>query len=372
MTLVRFGFYSLIISVFLAITHAPQQAGADKPQTATLAFGSCLRQWQPQPVWRGIASLKPEAFIFLGDNVYTDVGDYRQQQAPERIRQAYRDLRSSAEYQRFLTSAQENDTAIYAVWDDHDYGKNNAGADYKFKIASKQYFLDFFDISNTVPGRGEPGIYRTEYLDLNGVRVQLLLLDTRSFRSPLKYDSATPACPRANIGTNTDIDATMLGDKQWQWLKTELLKPADIRMLASSIQVLPTEHCYEKWANFPRERDKLFKMLKRTRANGVIVLSGDRHLAEISRLPPHVIGYALYETTSSGLNSAMGEQSQGKTERNSLRATSDNVLVNNFGSIEITKRDADIELKLQIRDEMGGLLQHKVVSLDSLTHENPR
>lgn len=370
MTSLRLGFHFLIILFFFISSCAYQQASAYKPQTTALAFGSCLRQWQPQPVWRGISSLKPKAFIFLGDNVYSDVGDYSQQQAPQRIRQAYQDLHSAAEYQTFLTLAKENDTAIYAVWDDHDYGENNAGADYKFKIESKEYFLEFFDIHNTVLGRGKAGIYHSAYLDLNGVQVQLLLLDTRSFRSPLKYDSPTPSCPRVKIGANRDKDATVLGHKQWKWLETELLKSADLRILASSIQLLPTEHCYEKWANFPGERDQLFRVLKRTRANGVVVVSGDRHLAEISVLPSNVIGYPLYEITSSGLNSAMGEQSQGKTERNRLRATRDNVLVNNFGSIQVTRRDADIELKLQIRDEMGGLLQQQVVSLDWLTFRN--
>jgi len=55
-----------------------------------IAFGSCLRQWKPQPVWQGIISSNPDLFIFLGDNVYTDTGPYRFQKEPERIEAAYR------------------------------------------------------------------------------------------------------------------------------------------------------------------------------------------------------------------------------------------------------------------------------------------
>lgn len=151
------GFFLLIPFFFLIASCVHQRIHIDplnKHETATLAFGSCLRQWQAQPVWLGISSLKPEVFIFLGDNVYTDTGDYLVQKEPQRIQQAYQDLYSSTEYQSFLTSAKDDGTAIYAVWDDHDYGKNDAGADYEFKLSSKRFFLEFFNIHNTVTDIG--------------------------------------------------------------------------------------------------------------------------------------------------------------------------------------------------------------------------
>jgi alkaline phosphatase D len=104
----------------------------------------------------------------------------------------------------------------------------------------------------------------------------------------------------------------------------------------------------------------LFEMV-----GGVIAVSGDRHLAEISILPPDAIGYSLYEITSSGLNSAMGTISQGRNERNRLRS-GENVLVDNFGAIRIVRRDAEVELRLQIRDDEGRILREKVVPLASL------
>ena len=144
------------------------------------------------------------------------------------------------------------------------------------------------------------------------------------------------------------------------------MKPADIRILASSIQMLPTEHCYEKWANFPNERKKLINLLKDTKAQGVIMISGDRHLGEMSALNNEAIGYPLYEITSSNLNLPKNSNGFGVDEHNNLRITKDNVLLNNFGTIQIIRQGSDIELKLQLRDVNGNVLQETVVPLETL------
>ena len=358
----------LILSTLLSVACQNQADNTDRaPQsTHTVAFGSCLRQWQPQTVWSAVSALHPDAFVFLGDNVYSDIGPYEKQQEPQRIWQAYQDLLTTDAYQRFLQSAAADNTQLYATWDDHDYGRNDGGADYPYKLQSKKYFMEFFLLKKTATGNEQPGVYHSEYLNLGGLRVQLLLLDTRSFRSKLIYRPTTANCPSVNIAAYDDPSATILGDGQWQWLEGELKQPADIRILASSIEVLPFEHCYEKWSNFPLERSRLLKLLESTRANGVIIISGDRHLAEISRLPASTISYPLYEITSSGLNSAMGPDSQGAAEKNSLRVTAENVLVNNFGTIEINRRDSGTELNLQIRDETGGVQQQETVLLNTL------
>ena len=53
--------------------------------------------------------------------------------------------------------------------------------------------------------------------------------------------------------------------------------------------------------NFPHERERLYKLLRDTRAGGVVLLSGDRHLAELS-VTDAGLGYPLFDLTSSGLN----------------------------------------------------------------------
>jgi len=358
---------SIFIFTFLMVAGLViEQGNADTKDTSTIVFGSCLRQWDPQPVWGTISSLKPDVFLFMGDNVYSDIGKYRDMEEPERIQKAYEELASSVEYQDFLTSSKVNNTKIYAVWDDHDYGKNDTGASYEHKQVSKKYFLEFFGIDNTVTGPDQPGIYRSEYVELSGIKVQIILLDTRSFRSPLYLHEPTERCPRKNAQINIDDGATFLGDEQWMWLEQELFKPADLRIIASSTQLLPTEQCWEKWANYPNERKRFFDLLKTTKADGVIVVSGDRHLGEISVLPSRYIGYPLYEVTSSGMNSALGIGHYRGAETNSLRATDENVLVDNFGSIQIIRGEDEILLKLQIRDVTGKVIREKIVPLESL------
>lgn len=334
--------------------------------TGTIAFGSCLRQWLPQPVWQGITSVKPQAFIFLGDNVYTDVGHYRDQKEPARIGQAYQDQNGNLEYQQFIAEAKRQRINLFAVWDDHDYGVNDGGSEYPFKKQSRDYFRAFFDLPEALLGsNSREGIYQEYKLDINDLVVQLLLLDTRSFRSPLNK-SESSAC-----GTKTvpefDMNATVLGEDQWKWLEEQLKEPADIRIIASSIQVIPDQHCYEKWANFPREKTRLFNLLNDTNANGVLIVSGDRHLAEISVLKPPQLDYPLYEITSSGLNSAMGAGSQGASENNRYRVTPGNVLQDNFGAIQVVTRERRTQLLLQIRSKTGDIVQQISLPLDQLS-----
>lgn len=333
--------------------------------TSSITFGSCLRQWESQPVWHSIARLKPEAFIFLGDNMYADVGDYLNRPEPQRIADAYAELQSSLDFQAFREASREQEILWYATWDDHDYGRNDSGADYPHKLAAKHYFLDFFNLTSTSSGdASQPGIYQSQRLQLQGLDIQLVLLDTRSFRSPLKKDPDAQ-CSRTKTVANMDPDATILGDQQWQWLEQQLRQPADLRLLASSIQVIPEQHCFEKWANFPNERERLFQLIKATNANGVVIISGDRHMAEISQLPTEEIGYPLYEITASGLNSAMGFKALLNQEQNRYRY-SDNIYDDNFGAITLEKNSQGHTLALQIYTAKGEIALQKEVTLSSL------
>lgn len=348
----RYLTQAAILVLLLTLT---SQAAADY----RIAFGSCLRQWQPQPIWDVILEAKPNAFLFIGDNVYTDAGPSLLHPEPERIGQAYDVLASNAGFQALRAQV-----PIYATWDDHDYGRNDAGADYPYKEQAKKYFMAFFDIPDDDPMRRHPGIYQAHYLGDGDERIQLLLLDTRSFRSPLKKIEANAACPRVNIAPNLDANATLLGEDQWQWLAEQLREPAALRILVSSIQVIPEQHCFEKWANFPRERDRLFGLIKETRAGGLVIISGDRHLAEISKLPAERIGYPLYEVTASGLNSA----GAGRHEQNRYRIATDNFREDHFGLLRLFEEDGEPMLSLHIVESEGANVVSEAIPLDRLKH----
>ncbi|CAA0092661.1 Alkaline phosphatase D [Zhongshania aliphaticivorans] len=361
-------FVLLIVSFFSGCSVSPRVSNPattapSLSDVVTISFGSCLRQWADQPVWQAISALQSEAFIFAGDNVYTDVGPYLKQREPQRIQQAYRDLALNADFTGFLKAAEQAGTGVYATWDDHDYGLNDGGNDYVFKGKSKQYFSDFFQLDPREIGDSvQTGVYHHRVIHAAGLRIQMIMLDTRSYRSEILRDDNRNACQPTGIVANETAGATVLGESQWQWLAEVLSEPADIRLVVSSIQVLPTEHCFEKWANFPRERERLLALLGSSGAEGVVLLSGDRHLAEISRLQTASM-YPLYELTSSGLNSAVGENSPAVDEINSLRTRKHNVLVDNFGTVQIEQTGRGPVVVLQIRSTSGEVLQQERVPL---------
>jgi alkaline phosphatase D len=93
-----------------------------------------------------------------------------------------------------------------------------------------------------------------------------------------------------------------LGETQWKWLEEQLRgSKANFNIIVSSIQFLSHQHGFEKWGNFPHEVDRLKKLIAESGANGVLILSGDRHISEFSRTSVAGLSYPLIDFTSSGL-----------------------------------------------------------------------
>lgn len=314
-------------------------AASDEKLIHRIAFGSCALESAEQPIWEKIVATKPNLFLFIGDNIYGDTEDMKVLAAK------YQKLANQPGYQKLQKTC-----PIFATWDDHDYGVNDGGAEYPKRKESQQVFMDFFGIPKNSTMRKREGVYDAHYFGPKGKCVQVILLDTRYFRSTLKkrqkYDrNLGPYVP------NEDEQATMLGEAQWQWLEGELKKPADLRIIASSIQVIPQDHGWEKWYNMPAERDRLFNLIKATKAEGVVFISGDRHLAELSQMNGGV-GYPLYDLTSSGLN--RGAKGWRPLEPNQHRVATMNY-GDNFGLITVDWAQKDPVVSLQIRDVEGDI-----------------
>lgn len=316
-----------------------------------LAFGSCMRQGQPQPIWNAILATRPELFIFLGDNIYADTEDMTL------MRARYAQLWAEPGYRRLRAHC-----PVLATWDDHDYGRNDAGAEYPRKADSQRLFLEFFETPRSSVLWRRQGVYDAAIFGPPGRRTQVILLDTRSFRSPLRLETEPGRCRAGRYGPNRDPLATLLGAEQWKWLAAELRRPAELRIIGSSIQVIPDQHCFEKWANLPVERERLLRLIATTRASGVILLSGDRHLAEISSLSNPRLPYPLYEVTSSGLNSA----GAGRGEANRHRTTAHNYRGDNFGLITVDWNRADPRITLEVRDRRGAVALEQKLDLSAL------
>ncbi|MCA9090718.1 MAG: alkaline phosphatase family protein [Planctomycetaceae bacterium] len=319
---------------------------AEETPLSRIAFGSCAKQDLPQPIWDAVVDTDPQIFLFIGDNIYGDSADM------DVLRAKWAQLGAQPGYQKLKAHC-----PIYAVWDDHDFGLNDGGVEFAAKDASQQVFLDFFEEPASSPRRTRKGLYDARIVGPEGQRVQLILLDTRYFRTRLIRHNE-PREPgegdRGPYAPNLDPQATVLGEEQWAWLAEQLRQPADLRIIATSIQLLADGHRWEGWGTFPLERQRMLGLLKQTKASGVIFISGDRHSAEISAIDIG-LGYPVLDVTSSSLN----RPAKWHTEFNPYRQGT-KYLDENFGTILIDWSQEDPVIRSQVRDIDGKVvLQHR-------------
>jgi alkaline phosphatase D len=264
-----------------------------------IAFGSCGHQMHELPVFNTIAALKPDYFIFLGDNIYGDTKDMNS------LKEKYKMLGNKPSYK-----ALEKSTKILATWDDHDYGWNDAGKEYPFKKESKEIFLDFFKEPKDSERRKHEGIYHAMEIPFEGKNLQIIFLDNRTFRDKLlrynkrfKHDEKFDFYNK-DYQPHKDTTTSLLGKEQWAWLEMQLEKKADIRIICSGTQFGIEWNSYEAWANFPHEQQRMLNLIQKTKANGVFFITGDVHYAELSKIETNF--YPIYDFTSSGLSSTWG------------------------------------------------------------------
>ena len=314
-----------------------------------IAFGSCAKQWQHQTIWSAVLAAKPDLWLFLGDNIYGDTdGKTAWLVSKEQMTGEWNRLADKPEFQKARAQI-----PMMATWDNHDYGSHAGGAEFSVKEESKEVFLTFWKEPKDSPRWKRSGIYDAKIFGPEGKRVQVILLDTKYNRSPFKPDPL-PKEERLKAGKvggyipDTDPAKTHLGEEQWAWLEEQLLKPAEIRLIASSTQVIPNEKGMDEWGNFPHERQKLFDIVKKTGADGVILLSGNVHFGELSR---SVEGpYKLYELTSSGMTHI--NESYAKAP-NKYRLFGP-IIENNFGLVAIDWKSLPSPvISLSIANQMG-------------------
>ena len=234
-------------------------------------------------------------------------------------------------------------TKILGVWDDHDYGYNDVGEDYPLKNESKDLFLEFLDVPLDSVMRKREGIFSSEKILFQGLKIKLILLDTRSFRTELKEKTSEADGLREYI-PNEDINSSLLGQEQWVWLEKELHEKSDLYIIASSIQVLNDTHRFEKWSNFPKDRRKLISLLEKYAKGKNLILSGDRHIAEIFEEKINS-DFQIIDITSSSMNKPIPQRA---IEVEDSRRKSIIYTKENFGLMEISKINKHIIVGISI------------------------
>ena len=290
----------LLLSIVL-LTCAFQSAASDT--ISRIAFGSCAMQFKPQPVWDVIAQQKPDLFLFIADAVYADY-DGKKAFVPteETLKRDWGLLANESHYKRF-----RKHIPIMATWDNHDYGKHDGGVEFELKDLTKKHLLDFFYEPKDSLRRKTPGIYEAKVFGPPGKRLQVIMLDTRYFKDAAIKDKRSKSEKSAlglsgSLGKyvpNINPDVTLLGKDQWLWLEKQLRVPAEIRLLVSSTQVVADKKGMDEWGNYPLERQRLFDLIARKNVKNLIILSGNVHYSEISKVNNDK--HELVDFTSSGL-----------------------------------------------------------------------
>ncbi len=334
----------------------PVFSGVRRPDMGRLpqriAFGSCAEGAVPQPIWEAVLAADPDLFIFLGDNIYGDTRD------PAVLSAKYAQFAAQPGFKRL-----RDRVPVLATWDDHDYGEDDAGADYPMKEVSQRIFCDFWGEPADSPRRTRDGIYDAVEFSAGGRRLQLLLPDLRFNRTPIrmldlggkKYDDWTAELERAGrpvpgpYERNPDPAATMLGERQWQWLESQLARPADLRILASSLQVVADFPGWEAWINYAEDHQRLLQALRDRRADGLFCISGDTHYAEASVLRTNA-PYPLWDFTSSGLTETWPVLPP------NARRVGESFREPNFGLLQLDWSDpAAVRVTAQVRDVAGAV-----------------
>jgi len=338
----------LLLCCILLSACATAQVTFKEPEgnISRIAFGSCASQNKPQPILTTATQDQPDLFIFLGDNIYGDT------EKMKKLEKKYHKLGRKDEFQ-----ALNEATTILATWDDHDYGVNDGGLEYPKKVESKEVFMKFWDEPEDGFRRTHEGIYTSYLYGETGKRTQIILLDTRTFRTNLL--PAETSDHRNDYRPNPDPNATLLGQQQWEWLEQELQVPAEVRIIGSSTQFGIEYNGYEAWANFPLEQERMFDLIKSTQANGVIFITGDVHYGELSIQQPTDM-YPIHDVTSSGIT-----QTWSHVEANSFRL-GEAFRENNYGLIIIDWEANTPTVRMTVRDVLGNeQIQHEI-PLDSL------
>ena len=318
------------------------------PPAFTVAMGSCAYINEPaydrpgRPygndlgIFDRIAEREPDLMLWLGDNVYLREPDWGSRTG---FLHRYTHTRSQPQLQRLLRS-----TAHYAIWDDHDFGPNDADGSFVNGTIARE----MFDLFWPNPTCGVPGVPGTTTAFSHG-DVDFFLLDDRTFRRPGHLRTVLPQ---------------LLGKEQMDWLIQALrYSDAPFKVVAMGGQVLNTGAVFENYATIPEERAELIRRIEAEGIRGVVFVSGDRHFTELSKMTLGN-GSDLYDLTCSPLTSG----TYGPKEVNDLRVPGTLVEQHNFAELTFNGPKGARVMTMRVLDREGKLLWERAVPQEPPAH----
>lgn len=315
------------------------------PPPFSIAMGSCTYINEPaydRPgraygdsygIFDAIADQKPDMMVWLGDNIYLREPDWGSRSG---FLHRYTHTRSTPEMQRLLRS-----TAHCAIWDDHDFGPNDADGSFVGSTMARE----LFDVFWPNPTNGVPGVEGTtscfSYYD-----VDLFLMDDRTFRVPADLRTAEPL---------------LFGKQQLDWLIQALkYSDASFKLVAVGSQVLNTASVYENFSTMPKERAELLRRIEEEGIRGVVFITGDRHFTELSAMDL-ADGRRIYDLTVSPLTSG----THSPKEKNDLRVEGTLVEQRNFATVTFSGPKGQRIMTMGVFDAQGRKLWERAIPQDA-------
>jgi alkaline phosphatase D len=239
------------------------------------------------PIFRALARVPADFFLFVGDTIYADqpCGATAHVSGYDFVARRLADFWTKHRYNREDPAVQAyfRRASVYAIWDDHEVRNNFAGPGEPLLEPGRRAFLDYFPIR---PPREEPGrLYRKFRW---GALLEVFILDTRQYRSP----NTAPDGP----------GKTMLGAAQRRWLLESLSASTAVwKVVVTSVPLsVPTGgRAHDSWSNanaqgipqehgtgFAVERDVILRALRQRGIKNLVFLAADVHHAELIRHHP--------------------------------------------------------------------------------------
>ena len=313
--------------------------------TDSISFlaGSCF--FLPSGPWRFITpsvnirilkrmnETSSDLMLWLGDNLYYVGSDFTSEE--EMFRKQVQTRKQSKWMKKLLRSRPH-----YSIWDDHDFGPNNANGEFPLKESSLKVHRSFW--SNPYP-EGETG----SYYNFSHGDIEFFMLDNRYHRF--------------KDGSNKQL----LGQEQLKWLKKALLSSSrTVKFIALGSQTLNDFNNPEFFSFYPEERKELLDFIVENKIQGVIFLSGDRHFSEVVR--KEYRNRYFTELTSSPVLSWPRKLDGSREAINPNRVDGSLTEKRNYSRVTIFGPLSDRKVRIQIFNKKGKEIFRYTISNDDL------
>jgi membrane-associated phospholipid phosphatase len=216
------------------------------PADLRIAVASCAQTGSSGQVFDTIREADPDIFLQMGDFHYGNLASNDLDRYRSLLEQVVTAPAQAALYR---------EVPIAYVWDDHDYGGNDADSSSPSREAALAGYREM------VPSLVAPAGPINQAFTLG--RVRIVMTDLRSARTP----------------------DTMMGAEQLRWfldeIRTASRSHALVLWVSSVPWIAPAEPGRDDWGGYADERDEILAAIRAASIENLVIVSGDAHMVAL-------------------------------------------------------------------------------------------